>query len=90
MKIPNEYYKAIAKAIRNQAGLLANFIEENPKRTKKDELYANIFLCFTGIIGAVLHLDMPAKEFSDIMCRLFCDKTGFELMDKLMEWESGK
>ena len=83
----DEYYKAIGKAIRGQAGHLAEFVEKKPERTQKEDLYANLFLCFTGIIGAILHLDIPAKDFAEIMGRLFCDKAGLEIMVKITEWK---
>ena len=81
------YIKAIANNIRNQAGHLADFVETNPERTQKEDLYANIFLAFTGIFGAILYLDITIYDFYDILTRLFREETGFKIIAKLEEWE---
>lgn len=82
------YIKAIADSIRAQAGNLADFIETNPDRAKKDDLYANIFLALTGILGAIIHMDITTHDFIDILCRLFCEDTGLAVLAKIAEWDT--
>ena len=81
-----EKLKNIGEAIRNQAGLLADFVENNTERTQKEDLYANIFLCFAGIIGAIVHLDIPAQELADIVGQLFNRETGIAVFSLLSKW----
>lgn len=83
------YYKAIADCIRKQAGHLADFVENNPDREKLDDLWANIFLAFTGIMGAVFQLGLPAQDMVELLMRIFCEDTRMEIMETLATWHNG-
>lgn len=82
------YINAIANSIRHQAGHLADFIENDPARTQKDELYNNIFLALTGILGAILHLEINSSDFADILYRLFSEDTGWSILATLEKWDA--